>query len=213
MKILKGFLFVAAFLSLALFSFALKPVGAQSRGVDAQVEAIRREYVRVNQIIEKGQPCREGTENYTSIFCTEIDVNKGGRSRNNYPAVGSYEEIHRFFYDYGKEEGEYPDTLVKATSTSYNAARRYYAEFLFDAEGELIFYYSKAEVDKQPEVRCYFAKGATIRMIKDGTTITQFSKEDAARTKEIISNAKKLKELFAATLALPTGFYEPDEND
>jgi hypothetical protein len=213
MRFQRSIIFIVALTSLALFHFTLKPVSAQNRSAEAQVEAIRREYVRVNQLIEKAQPCREKGENYESIFCTEIDVNKGGRSRNNYPAVGTYEEVHRFFYDYGKEEGEYPDTLVKATSTSYNAARRYNAEFLFNQEGELIFYYSKAEADKQPEVRCYFAKGAPIRLIKDGVTIAHFSKDDTTRINEIISNAKKIKELFATTLELPTGFYEPDEND
>lgn len=204
---------LAAFATLAFGSFAVQPAFAQSRGVEAQVEAIRREYVKTNQLIEKAQPCREKGDNYESIFCTEINVNKGGRSRNNYPAVGTYEEIHRFYYDYGKEEGAYPDTLVKATSTSYNAARRYNAEFLFNVEGELIFYYSKAEADKQPEVRCYFARGAAIRLIKDGATVAHFSKDDAARIKEIIANAKKIKEVFATTLELPTGFYESDEND
>ncbi len=205
---------VAAILSLTFCGVAAAPQTlAQTRGVEAQVESIRRIYAAVNKQIESGQPCRDAGENSESIFCVEIVINKGGRNRNNYPAVGKYEENHRFIYGFGEaEESSYPDALIKATSTSYNAARRYNAEFLFSTAGELIFYYSKAENDVQPEVRCYFAAGKPIRMIKGTTTSKQFSKADAAEAAEIMTNAKKLKEIFDSTLSLPTGFYEADEN-
>jgi hypothetical protein len=128
---------------------------------DKRVEEIRKLYVQTNSDIEVAE--REAP--YSAIYLLELSVNKTG---NQYPAVGTYSNISKFYYTYGdREKNPYPDRLLKISVTTKRSAMITNSEFLFNPAGQLVFGSVKTDGEEKSETRMYFASGALI-MLLDG---------------------------------------------
>jgi hypothetical protein len=92
-------------------------------------------------------------------------VNKTG---NQYPAVGTYSNISKFYYTYGdREKDPYPSRLLKISVVTKRSAMITNSEFLFDARGQLVFGFVRVDGTRQRETRMFFAAGRLIKMLDD----------------------------------------------
>jgi hypothetical protein len=145
---------------LFLFLILLAAFYAGAAAQDKRIEEIRRIYKETNErIAEAGKNFEE-----SEIFLTEIHVNK---SETPYPAIGIFKENISFYYTFGdREKNPYPNRLLKIVTVTTRSAQVEYSELLFNAAGQLIFYFAKPEMesaDRNGERRLYFAGGKPIR--------------------------------------------------
>jgi len=128
---------------------------------------------------------------YSSIVVAEFLVNKHDAS---YPAVGIFQSTVTFYYSFGdREKNPYPYRLLKVTVATRRSDQREASEYLFAESGELIFTYAKNE---DGEWRAYFQTGRLIRMLKGDTIISNSAAEARRISTEIMSEAKKVRNIF-----------------
>lgn len=128
---------------------------------DKRVDDIRSLYTSTNSAIEVAE--REAP--YSHIYVVELTVNKTG---NQYPAVGTYSNISKFYYTYGdREKDPYPSRLLKVSVVTKRSAMITNSEFLFDARGQLVFGFVRVDGTRQRETRMFFAAGRLIKMLDD----------------------------------------------
>jgi hypothetical protein len=128
---------------------------------DKRVDDIRSLYTSTNSAIEVAE--REAP--YSHIYVVELTVNKTG---NQYPAVGTYSNISKFYYTYGdREKDPYPSRLLKISVVTKRSAMITNSEFLFDARGQLVFGFVRVDGTRQRETRMFFAAGRLIKMLDD----------------------------------------------
>ncbi len=145
---------IALLLSLLIVPLSLD-VHSQT---DKRIDDIRSLYTSTNSAIEVAE--REAP--YSEIYVVELTVNKTG---NQYPAVGTYSHIAKFYYTYGdREKNPYPDRLMKINVTTKRAASITISEFLFNTTGQLVFGLVKTDGEEQRETRMYFAAAQLIKM-------------------------------------------------
>lgn len=133
----------------------------QAQTTDKRVDDIRSLYTSTNSAIEVAE--REAP--YSDIYAVELTVNKTG---NQYPAVGTYSNISKFYYTYGdREKDPYPSRLLKVNVVTKRSAMITNSEFLFDARGQLVFGLVRVDGTRQRETRLYFAAGRLIKMLDD----------------------------------------------
>ena len=129
--------------------------------VDKRVEDIRSLYTSTNSAIEVA----EKEAPYSEIYVVELTVNKTG---NQYPAVGTYSNITKFYYTHGdREKDPYPSRLMKINVVTKRSAMITNSEFLFDARGQLVFGFVRVDGTRQRETRMFFAAGRLIKMLDD----------------------------------------------
>jgi hypothetical protein len=129
--------------------------------VDKRVDAIRSLYTSTSSAIETA----EKEAPYSEIYVAELAVNKTG---NQYPAVGTYSNISKFYYTYGdREKDPYPSRLMKINVVTKRAAMITNSEFLFNDAGQLVFGYVRMDGVERRETRLYFAGGQLIKMPDD----------------------------------------------
>ena len=139
--------------------------GISAQTSDDRIEDLNRLYTQTNSdigIAEKEAP-------YSEIYVVELSVNKTG---NQYPAVGTYSNISKFWYTYGdREKNPYPNRLLKISATTKRSATITTSEFLFDPAGQLVFGLVRVDGTRQRETRMFFAAGRLIKMVDDDQDI------------------------------------------
>ena len=161
------------------------PLSAQS---DKQIEEIRRIYKETNEKIAANENDGETSD----IFLSELVVNKNNGS---YPAVGVFRSVVKFYYAFGdREKNPYPDRLLKISITSNRSARVETAEFLFNAAGQLIFYFENKD---DAEMRVYFSAEKPIRILKGTQNLNLNDKIANEKIKDILSEKRKLAVIFS----------------
>ena len=133
----------------------------QAQTADKRVDDIRSLYTSTNSAIEVA----EKEAPYSDIYVVELSVNKTG---NQYPAVGTYSNISKFYYTSGdREKDPYPSRLLKINVTTKRSAMITSSEFLYNADGQLVFGYVRMDGVEKRETRLYFAAGRLIKMLDD----------------------------------------------
>jgi hypothetical protein len=131
------------------------------QATDKRIDDIRSLYTSTNSAIEVA----EKEAPYSNIYVVELTVNKTG---NQYPAVGTYSNISKFYYTYGdREKDPYPSRLLKISVVTKRSAMITNSEFLFDARGQLVFGFVRVDGTRQRETRMFFAAGRLIKMLDD----------------------------------------------
>lgn len=183
--------------SLCIFALAFV-VCAQT---ERSVSAIRERY---NDIAEKARLCEsdEDRGQFGDLFLNTLNIN----SRNHqWRAVGIYGQTYRFFYKQVDDERRlYPDQLVFVKTERRVSDRIYFEEYLYSDNGALMFYFQKAENDAQlpSERRVYFLRTKVIRVAEDSKTRDRITTKDAATAKEILTQSRKIQEIFTRSINL-----------
>lgn len=186
------------FLSLILLAAFHNDAAAQ----DKRIEEIRRIYQETGRKIADAEKAfamskREGGLAETEIFLSEMQVNKGNTS---YPAVGIFREDTKFYFTF-KSGAPYPERLLKIVTVTYRSAAVEHREYLFDAAGQLIFYFedpNSENMDRSEETRLYFAGGKLIRFQvgDDISTNSPIFRRKNEIVQEILEKQKKLVNVF-----------------
>lgn len=166
---------------------------AQKRGA---IEEIRALYQQVN-----GQIARcTGPEDPCGYYLNTLVINK---KEDPWPAVGTYQVQHDFWYTGGMTEEGMAHDLHKVNIVTQRSALLENEELLFDADGELVFYYFKlgdGEGSGQ-ENRYYFSEGKLVdykeKISEEEVEYQRWKKSDAQK---VVGNSERLKKLFFATL-------------
>lgn len=161
---------------------------------DKRIDEIRKLYEQTSSDIAVAE--REAP--YSEIYVVELTVNKTG---NQYPAVGTYSNISKFFYTYGdREKNPYPDRLLRINVTTKRAAMITNSEFLFNAAGQLVFGFVKTDGEEQRETRMYFANGLLIKMIDGDRDVNVRVKAVQDTAAALRRESVRLVALFSASM-------------
>jgi len=121
------------------------------------------------------------------------------------PGIGS--PIQRVIFYHAMKEGPAGDhdfTLCFTTYYYQHAGRLYYEELLFNAGGDLVFYFGKqgsgdinqpGGAEWQSEERYYFWKGKLVRSVTDKTTSNNPGGSERAKSVLIQKQAKRMRAL------------------
>ena len=165
-----------------------------AQSIDEKIEEIRRIYKQTNEQIAAAE--RNFAE--SNIYLSELIVNKGGTM---YPAVGNFKSTIRFYYAFGnREENPYPNRLLKITVLTDRAAHNESYEYLFDREGNLLFYLEKTGEEARPESRFYFSYNKAIRILRGQKIADPNSPQERAAVKAVLAQAGKLTGIFRNSL-------------
>lgn len=179
--------------SLAAIVLVLTHVLISAQTNDKRIDDIRKLYTQTNSDIEIAE--REAP--YAQIYVVELTVNK---TENQYPAVGTYSNISKFYYTYGdREKNPYPDRLIKINVTTKRSAMITNSEFLFNPAGQLVFGFVKTDGEEQSETRMYFEKGLLIKLLdgeRDVNVRVRAAQDTAAAFKR---ESERLISLFTAS--------------
>ena len=162
---------------------------ASAQTTDKRVDDIRSLYTSTNSAIETA----EKEAPYSEIYVVELTVNKTG---NQYPAVGTYSNISKFYYTYGdREKDPYPSRLMKVNVATKRSAMITNSEFLFNEAGQLVFGYVRTDGVERRETRLYFVAGQLIKMLDD-------EKDVNIRLRSVQDTAAAFKRESARLIAL-----------
>lgn len=178
----------------ALIFLVLSASIAAAQTTDKRVAEIDALLTETNASVAASE--KEGE--YSPIYTIELAVNKVGVQ---YPAVGTYSHIAKFYYTFGdREKDPYPNRLLKINVVTRRSAMVTNAEFLYDTKGSLIFGLVRTEGVEQRKTRLYFAAGVLIKMIDDGkeVNVRQRSVLDTATT--LKNESTRLVTMFRSTL-------------
>lgn len=156
-----------------------------------KIEAIKKICLKIDEDVAKSEEQPE----YSSIYTTELAVNKGNGS---YPAVGIYTPLVHFHYTYGdREKNPYPNRLIKIVVAIDRAERREYSEYCFNEAGQLIFYLEKKD---SIERRLYFAFEKPIAFHQDNKPLSLRAPSQAAIVATVLKEKAKLVSIFRRSL-------------
>ncbi len=183
---------------LLLFSANGNRLTAQN---NVEVNHIRAVYKEIGDKILECQNAEEPEA--CRLYLNSLTVNK---KNSPWAAVGNYGAVRDFWFERGSMEGENGPSYVlrKLNITSKRSANDQNEEYLFDSEGNLLFYYFKefsGNNEKTCENRFYF-KGDklveyTEKVNEEEAEYQLYHKDDAAL---VLGQAKRLKEFFQGTL-------------
>ncbi len=157
----------------------------------AGIDAIKRTVQKIDEDIAK----MEESPEYSSIFLTELAVNKGNGS---YPAVGIYRPVVKFYYTYGDREKEpYPNRILKIIVAIDRSAAKELSEFTFNDAGQLIFYFEKKD---ETERRLYFANERPIRFEKGTQAVSLNAKSQIETVALVMKDKARLMAIFQRSL-------------
>lgn len=177
-------------LKLLIFLLLLPALSSLAQ-VEIQVAGIRKIYQETN---EKVAECEANGE-YSSVFLSEVTVNKNNGS---YPAVGIYRSVIKFYYTYGdREKNPYPNRLLKIMVTTNRSSQTENSEFLFNPNGQLIFYFEKKD---EVERRLYFAAEKLIKALEGEKIVKINTPTELERVKSMLQEKRRLSEAFTKTL-------------
>ena len=183
------------------FIFLLLATCWQTAMAQNTVESIRERY----QAMKEYAASHQGTNKWDGADFGEFYHLHG---RQWLPATGGH--IEDTFLYYGEEENDtviYAPHYVKFVTKKYNyAAREFYEEYLYDADGQVAFIYAYDPMtqfegdneDLQYEFRFYLNKGKLLK------AIVKCKKYDEQEYKEVW-NAKTLKDIYSDTFDIYQG--------
>lgn len=132
------------------FIFCL-PIFAQD---SKEIQEIRRQYIAVNQDIEL---CKQLEDEPCNLYKNTLSTNTQDKP---WAAVGTYQSVIDFWYKNVPNDGPPKYGLFKVNAKTLRSARTEFEEYLFDLNGNLIFYFFKLDGDgnaeNQQEYRFYF---------------------------------------------------------
>lgn len=194
---------------LYLILFSASATFAQT--VEQQVAKIRDLSAATNKQID------EGVKDKTSGLHYAAWIIGGARDGQQWRAVGTMESRDEFYFDCEpgntEECGADARKLVRKIVSSYAGAAdlRTRNEYLFNKSGEFVFVFTSelinvdednTDVRKTVERRFYFAGGKLIRAVREGRNIdAKFTADDLAKAKETITEAARLRNIFALMFA------------
>jgi hypothetical protein len=162
------------------------------------VKGIRAVYQEVQAAVSI---CNENPGEPCGYFVNTLTLN---RQDQPWPVVGIFASVQDFWYQRNEAEEEPSHQLRKVNITTSRSNRTENEEYLWDAEGELIFYFFKLGTPDDAaaqEFRFYFVKGKLVdyaeKVSEAEKDYQQWKKADAADVQEA---GKKLHELFLRTL-------------
>lgn len=96
-------------------------------------------------------------------YINEYELNSTGKKL---PQKGEYKRLERYFYSFS---GKSQPKIRMITIRSQKGETLDYEEFLYDLDGQLIFYYEKRNDKKNiyQDISIYFNKGIAVHIIKD----------------------------------------------
>jgi len=158
---------------------------------EKQIDVIKQIYKQTN---EKVAECEENGE-YSSTFLSELVVNKNNGS---YPAVGIFKSVFKFYYTYGdREKNPYPNRLLKVVIETKRSANYEKYEYVFNEKEQLIFYFEKKE---DAEFRIYFSNEKPIKLLKGMQKLLLSDKNVNKKVKILLTEKKKLVNIFVQSL-------------
>lgn len=170
-----------------MFCFAGSISQINAQGNDKRIDEIKKIYKQVNEQIAEAE--KHFAE--SDIYFTELVVNKGGTM---YPAVGNFKQVIKFYYTFGdREQNPYPNRLLKIVVSTERAARKEYAEYLFNTSGQLVFYFEK---DDETESRFYFSMEKIIRLQRGERVVNFNNREEMNAPKAVLAQKNKLVQIF-----------------
>jgi hypothetical protein len=175
----------------------------RSLSADERIDKIRELYQRIQEL-DCGDVCAH--------FKHEIVYN------TMLPAIGLQTTAVQFFYFSGQLDPETDPYLLthelKKVKVTYNiAASAYYTiEYLYDENGDLVFYYWREETAfEQNEKRFYFYNKKLLKVAMDYTPwegdrvkyedVKNFKKEDVQEATWLMQRALDYKTLFETLIA------------
>ena len=174
--------------AIVVLSFLATGVVAQS---DQRIQAISN----LRDKIDRDIAAREAEPEYSTIYLTELAVNKDNGS---YPVVGIYRPVVKFYYTYGDREKEpYPNRLLKIVVAVARSDRQEYSEFLFNEKEQMAFYQEKKD---GIERRIYFAVGRPIRFEQDGRMLSLRGRPQISAIASVLKEKTKLVAIFRRSL-------------
>lgn len=162
------------------------------------VESIRERYQAMKEYVAN----HTSTDKYDGAYFGQFYHLEG---RQWLPATGGHIEDTYLYYDEVESDDEdviYAPHYVKFVIKKYNyAAREYYEEYLYDADGNVAFIYAYDPMnsfeddqhDQQYEFRFYFNKGKLLK------AIVKCKNHDEKEYKEVW-NANTIKPLYAEAM-------------
>lgn len=163
---------------------------AVSQTVD-RIDSIKRIVQKIDEDIAKME---EGPE-YSSVFLTELAVNKGNGS---YPAVGIYRPVVKFYYTYGdREKDPYPNRVLKIIVAIDRSDRKELSEFTFNGAGRLIFYFEKKD---DVERRLFFANEKPVRFEQGTRALSLKAKSQIETVALVLKDKANLVAIFQRSL-------------
>lgn len=155
------------------------------------IDSIKRTVQKINEDIAK----MEESPEYSSIFLTELAVNKGNGS---YPAVGIYRPVVKFYYTYGdREKDPYPNRVLKIIVTIDRSDRKELSEFTFNDAGQLIFFFEKKD---ETERRLYFANERPVRFEQGTKGLSLKAKSQIETVATVQKDKTRLLTIFQRSL-------------
>ena len=174
---------------------------AAAQGVEAKVDLIRKTYI---DVAEKARLAEtdEDQGQFGELVMNELVINK--RS-HQWRAIGIYQKSYKFFYKGGDtEEHLYPDQLVMAKVERKESNRTYAEVYLFDYPGRLVYYSQRSGSDDQlpADRQLYFSAAQALRIVEDNKQRDKLSAGDLKVTKDVLSSAAQIKEIFTKSIKL-----------
>ena len=132
---------------------------------------------------------------YSSMYLAETTVNK---NNGQYPAVGVFRTVYRFFYTYGdREKNPYPNRLVKVEIETRRSDRTEIYEYLLDDAGQLVFYYEKKD---EIEFRIYLFGEKPFKFFSTAKNVKINEKDGDREAKRALAEKRKLAAIFNESL-------------
>jgi len=100
-------------------------------------------------------------------YLNEYQLNSTGKKL---PTKGDYKRLERYFYSFS---GKSQPTIRTITIKTEDGTQTQYEEFLYDLDGQLIFYYENQNDPKKKyrKLSVYFQKGEVIHIIQNKTPV------------------------------------------
>lgn len=181
----------------SLIAFLLLAACWQTAMAQNTVESIRERY----QAMKEYAASHQGTNKYDGADFGEFYHLEG---RQWLPATGGHIEDTYLYYGEVESDGDviYAPHYVKFVTKKYNyAAREYYEEYLYDADGNVAFIYAydpmyrcgDSQEDQQYEFRFYFNRG---KLLKAVIKCKNYQEKEYRE----VWNAKTIQPLYADVL-------------
>jgi len=128
------------------------------------------------------------------LYCNEFILN---RDKLPVSAVGNYQETVQFYYTCKQMFRTFELKMIIVEAE--HSITRTYAEFLYNSENELIFYYYRFHNGQSntTQSRCYFKDKRLIRLIDNDVIINNIEKKYDKYRDAIIKRSQKLQSFFS----------------
>lgn len=168
---------------LLLFS-SIFPIFSQT---DA-LKNIRQQYSDVHRDI-KAQKNEDIPKNHAQIIINQM-----------MPSIGAQTIEYNFYFSLVEPVDDYSfDHYLSFATRKYNVAQSLfvYEEFLYDSDGNLIFYFDKELSQNCTELRCYFENNKLFKVLYKVADLEANKCPDASKYKTILNSKNELPEDFS----------------